>query len=224
MDVMDAKQRDVYYRKWCRWLVRIEADVNALLLNRAIAQGVQDILRANTALPPSRFVGWMSAAYGRAQASGVRRHAVADRYGRDYSLAALLVDIRDHPEVLSRQRFKRKYANKTIFVKATADADFDDLVGPGCDHPSASRVERDLVRLRVRARKIKRYVDTHVAHYDRRRLRIPPSFDELDEALDFLGELCRRYHYLMFAIDRVPFEANIIDHWTAIFELPWIEI
>lgn len=218
---MKASQRSTVYKKWLRWIEKIDNDITTLFADRAIWRGVQDILRSNSDLPSSYFTDWMAGGYARSQAVGIRRQATYDRRGRDTSLAALVADIKRHPEVLSRERYVRKYRQGDPFLVKIGHQDFDKLAGKGRSHPTKDQIDRDIKKLQRAAHRIKRYVDTHVAHYDRRPQRKVPTFRGLDEALDALGGVFRKYNSLLRAQARARMEPTFQYDWTVIFTLAW---
>ncbi len=97
------------------------------------------------------------------------------------------------PELLTRTWFVAKYPTG---MEAVAEATFDDLAGPGRPHVDASSIRNDLAKLGHIAKKVKVYVDQHVAHAAATPTANVPTYAELVSASDAFDSLLRRY-YLM---------------------------
>jgi hypothetical protein len=225
LDVLHGRQRldpappDSKVEKWRRWLKEIDGEITTMWLNRDVWKTVNQLVSDNPILPPSHFFEFMAQTYATAQAAAVRRQAeVSDRV---VSLGTLLTEIAGDPQRLTRQRFVGAY---DWGMQWMGDEAFDErFAGPGADDIDPGRVADDLVRLNEAAMRIKGYVDQHVAHYDRsRRLDEIPTFDNLDTAIDVLGDLLRRYILLLEQADRAMIAPVPQYDWLGPFRVPWL--
>lgn len=228
VDDMDAKlgikhtsppPADSKIDKWQRWLSQIDLEITTIFQNRAVWRTVNNIVAANPSLPPSHFFEYMAQTYVTSQAAAVRRQAEIDT--RVVSLGILLREIATEPERLSRRWYVSQYPKGTQWMGHEHFT--KELAGPGCDHLDPAKVQADLKVLADSTAPIKRYVDQHIAHYDRsRRLDQIPTFNDLDEAIDVLGRLLKRYLLLLRQADRDPIEPVPQYDWVAPFRVPWI--
>lgn len=213
-------RRDSKVDKWCRWLDAIDQEVTTIWLNRTVWQGLNEIVRQNGRLPASHFLEFLAQTYVTSQAAAIRRQAEAD-LSRVVSLGGLLTEIAEEPQLLSRALYVwRRPPGEQWLGHRTFDEEF---AHPGDDHIDPSRVCADKTRLEGAAAPIKRYVDHHIAHYDRKRkLEEIPTFPDLDAAIDTLGLLLQRYLLLLKGLDRDQVAPAIAYDWTAPFRVPWI--
>ena len=67
-------------------------------------------------------------------------------------------------------------------------------------------------------------MDKRLAHYDRGAININNiTFEEIDESIDFLEKLLKRYYYLIRAIDKKHIlPESLSDDWTVIFGERWL--
>ena len=157
-------RRDSRYEKWCRWLKEIDRELTDVYLNRALWRAVNEIVRAKPDMPPSHFFDLQALNYSTAQAVAVRRQAeVSDRV---VTLGRLLKDIFDFPEVLTRQRYVALYPWGRQYF---GDLYFNKWAGEGGNHVDPANVWSDLDDLYQKCEGVRRYVDTRLAHAERRR-------------------------------------------------------
>jgi hypothetical protein len=211
------------FQRWQQWIEEICNQVTSLFAFRHIYKVVRQIVVSNPRLreTPSIFWWWLDYAYGTTMLIGLRR--LVDRSKEAISLYRLLDDIRKHPEALSRERYRRlleSLRKQQDDVVQTANAVFDELCGRGKPHIDPKSVDEDLTRLDEAARKVRELADKRVAHYDQKSPQSLPTHKDIDECLDLIGEIVRKYHRLMKGgvITLMPV---IADDWTAIFKIPW---
>ncbi|MGH7431166.1 MAG: hypothetical protein ACREI5_05045 [Candidatus Methylomirabilales bacterium] len=215
---MDA---DSVYNKWNDWLSTIYSDIQGVLINRHIFREVQQIIRANPKIQiDSSFFEWMVNVYAAAAVIGVRRQLDEDQ--DSISFARLLGEIMASPKVLSRERFVALYKGSVIPNKY-AHHDFDKFSGPGGSYVDPVPVQADLSTLRQKAARIRKYANKRIAHFDKSDFKHLPTYADLDESLDYLEALLKKY-LLLF---RAEGHGSIVPvwqyDWKEIFRLPWIE-
>ncbi len=224
------------FQRWQQWIEEICDQVAYLFVFRHIYKVVRQIVASNPHLrkEPNIFWWWLDYAYATTMLMGLRR--LGDRSKEVISLYRLLDDIRNHPKVLSRERYRRlreslwKQPNVVsnalvrqtakMTVSQKANEVFDELCGHGKPHIDPKVVEEDLKRLDEAMKKVRELADKRLAHYDRKPPQRQPTHKDIDECLDLISEILRKYHRLMKGgdISLMP----VINHdWTAIFKIPW---
>jgi hypothetical protein len=100
--------------------------------------------------------------------------------------------------------------------------EFDHFSGAIGNHVDSKIVKQHLDKLEEKAKKIKNFAIKRVAHFDQHDFEDFPTFGELDEILDYLEDILKKYVLLLHGIggDIVP---SFNYDWKAIFRKPWIE-
>ncbi|HET6203295.1 MAG TPA: hypothetical protein VFI25_10890 [Planctomycetota bacterium] len=211
---------NLLFSKWDMWLEAIYADLLGLAVKRHIYREVGGIIERNRKIQiESSFYDWLAEVYATAMAVGVRRQVDRDR--DSISMVNLLLAIEASPTVLSRTRYLSHF-EPTSYDLERGNREFDRLAGSG--HPSVDpdTIARDRSILGQKAEGIVRYVNRKIAHRDRRNLDRLPTFAELDDCLEYLFELVKKYLLLFRCATFEVLPVWQFD-WTAIFRQPWIE-
>jgi hypothetical protein len=221
LPITSPAQRYRVYRRWRRWLARIRAEITRLAIDRHIYKEVLAIVRANPAVreAPGDFLAWMRRLYIESTTITLRR--LVDRDKRTISFVRLMSEIADHPEVLSRDRFVRLYPPH--LRERVAHHDFNRFCRPGAMHVGRSIINGHQRRLGQAQRRLRNYVNRHVAHADRRPMRWPPTFEELDVFLDLLEELLTEYVLLLEGKSLSDILPVPQYDWKAPFRVAWIQ-
>ena len=207
---------DERFEKWGEWILVIHEDVENAILNRHIRQEVAAIINANPRIQrPSAFYEWMAAIYSDSGLMAVRRQL--DRDKQSISLARLLGEIVANPHVLSRERFISRYPPE--FQKGAHDT-FDRYVASGANHINPAIVQTELDNLYKKTQDVERCGTKRVAHFDRKGPKNIPTFQELDDALEFIHELRVKYFFLLRAVTYR--EPVWLYDWKKIFREPWM--
>jgi len=210
---------DNRFDKWNKWLDVIYSEITSLSVNRNIFWEVQDIIKNNPKIQkPSSFYEFLGSVYVVSALMGVRRQVKIDK--DSISFARLLKEICDTPEVLSRNRFVALY--KGSRVEQFADGDFDKFAGKARSHVDPDLVNLDLKELKAKAQKCEKYADQRVAHFDKGALKNIPTFTDLDDCIDFLEELMKKYYLLFRAPSLVSILPEYQYDWKAIFKEQWL--
>ena len=211
---------DELIKKWDEWIGRIYTDIQKLLIMRHIFVEVQKIIKANPRIhQESSFYSWMSDVYVAAATMGVRRQV--DNDSQSISLVRLLEEIKKNPEVLTRKWFVALYTDPGIRA-LIADRDFDRFAGTIGTHVDPSFVEADIVALKSKAKNLERYATKLVAHLDKKGPTTIPTFHDLEECVDFMEELLKKYLLLLRADCYTQILPTWQYDWQAIFREPWI--
>ena len=214
---------DSKIEKWRRWVEDdelIQSDILSMNLHRATFREVMKIAQ-EAELPESYFWGYMRETYAATQAVAIRRQA--EVRSRVISLGTLLSEIEADAHRLTRKFWCGMWESDE-HEQLVANRQFDDHMAgeAGGDHLNPSIPATDLETLTQKAESVKKYVDEHLAHADARR--DPPSatFDDIDGALDTIGELFTKYVGFLTASTWTMLEPAIQHNWKAIFMRPWL--
>ena len=182
-------------------------------------QRVGKIIRANGNLPPSYYWDFMRDTYGATVAMAVRRQAESS--DRVISLGRLIAEIEADPSRITRKVFLEIWPEDDHqFGGNQFDTMFAGSAGTHVD-PTIPRA--DLRALESSARSVKRWADQYVAHVDAKPSKTSgPTFNDIDKAVDQIGDLFGRYSVLLHAADYVSLVPEIQHDWTAIFKEPWM--
>jgi hypothetical protein len=200
--------------RWQDWLGQINNDLSAVYLYRAIWTIMAQTIDGNLTIPRTPVVGMIASNYATSQAVAVRR--LADRGKDAISFARLLIEIIASPAALTAR--SALPAGEMVDILAW-ERRFAAGVPGG--HVDPTLLERDLVALAAAAESIKKHVDRTVAHRDKRGLATMPTFMDLNEAIDHLGELSRKCELLLHMADRLPMPVVLGDVMDA-FSVPWV--
>jgi len=208
------------YQKWSKWLDTVYSDITNLSRYSHIFWEVQEIIQNNSKIQkPSSFYEFLGQSYIAYVLIGIRRQIKIDR--DSISFARLLKEIIDTPEILSRERFIEHYQGTPI--KHHADEDFDKFAGCRGKHVDPSIVKKDLEKLQQTAKILEDYADKMIAHLDKRKPAVVPTFKDVDECIDFLEKLLKKYHLLIKCEALTSILPSYLYDWKAVFYEPWIQ-
>lgn len=216
----DTSAADGLYEQWMHQLEEVHVDLRTLAMNRHVWWSLQTAIRENGELPPSYLFEYLRDTYAHSQAIGIRRQVdVSSGRNEVATLTDLLTKIRDNAGIVTLERFSSLYTDD--FMREYAASDFARVAGGG--ELSSATVEEDLQRIKSGTKRVKKYVNKRLAHYEAIPSgRMPsPSFKDLDDALNVLEEVFRRYYFLFAAADLrlLPtFQYDLL----APLRVPWI--
>ena len=204
----------------------IKRDVLMTFHHRQIWEGIAEIIREHGSLPDSAF--WRSRVdvYARSQAMRVRGQA-SDLRKDVASLARLVQGVAKHPGALTADWWWSLWGSDDGMDQAFARRQWESEYGSEArpDRFDRERARKDFQELQAAAAKVKKYVDTHVAHS---KLNATPAdaeltLNEIHEAIDVVGETYRRYYSLFTAASWHELAPVIQHDWEAPFRVRWIE-
>jgi len=208
-----------------KWLDIIKENVTEAVINQHIFWEMQDIIRHNPQLQktPSAFYQWMGAAFVHSSALAVRREV--DRDPKSVSLVRFLTEVRDRPDLVSREYHRSLYDR--LGDKELADdlarRTYDRHVGASATALDQNTVQQEIDSLQKTSKIIRHYANRAVAHYDTRGLSEPvPSFADLGECLRVLETLVLRYMLLLKGASQSTLLPTFMYDWKAIFRIAWI--
>ena len=218
LERVSVREEDIF-RKWDRWLEVIYKDIQGVLINRHIFWEVQRIIDLNPKIQiNSAFYSWMANVYAIAAVMGVRRQT--DKSEDSVSLVNLINEIMDHPEIISRERYVSSY--KSISHQ-TAHRHFDNIVGPGRQYINPQTIKDEIETLGEKADKIRKLANRRIAHRNKSDIKHLPTYAEIDDALDYIETLIRRYLLIFRSVTPLRILPVFTYDWMRIFRYPWIE-
>jgi hypothetical protein len=205
--------------KWVRWLEEIKQQVYSAMESRLIYRETSEIIQANITLPKeSAFYGRLQLWYAESALMAVRRQAKID--SQAISLARLMREIQQSPELINREYWVSLF--KGYVIEDLADGMFDRIAGVGAAHIDPIGVEKDLADLRQLVATCETWADKRVAHFDTGHAPKPPTYQELDDALDVIGRMLQKYHNMVTA-DAIAYTTpQILHNWKRVFEHAWL--
>jgi hypothetical protein len=208
------------YKKWNGWLDVLGNEVINLYTQRHIYNEVRKILEENPKVQePDDFFFWVSVWYSSSMAVAIRK--LADNDKNSISFRNLLEGVRNNPRVVSRARFKQLFVDGN-YREFLADADFDRYIGNGNEYINLSVVQNEVDELVLKTSKLKHYVDKRIAHHDKAEFTAIPKYSDLDEAIDFLGSLYKRYFLIFRCASHDDLLPNWGYDWKKVFRYPWL--
>jgi hypothetical protein len=163
--------------------------------------------------------------YVDSQAAAIRR---LHDPNANISLSSLLLSIRAHATTVTRQQYLLLWPQLRApegdphgtFARMANDT-FDNFAPNGGPHVDVDVVNDDLAELREAARGVSRWADENVAHLGRVST-VQVTFEELDQAVNTLGELLTKYYNLLTAKALMNVTPTIQDNWTSPFREAWL--
>lgn len=214
---------DPKYEKWTKWIDIIYWEVVNLVNKRQCFRELQDVIRQNPNIQkPCSFWTFCDHAYIAYSVMACRRQIKAQK--DSISLKGLLEEIIETPHAMSRECYINLYPED---IRDEADQILARcFLGECKDHIDPIIVQRDLCELKSHggnSGKLEEFADRVFAHRDKRESKIP-TFKELDDCIDTLEKLTRKYRLLIKALDAGEslIIKSIEDYSKEIFCQPWI--
>jgi hypothetical protein len=205
--------------KWIRWLKVVHDEIQQLVMAKDTFWEVQEMIKANKKIQkPSSFYQYLGNTYVSHSVIGMRRQLKVD--SQSISLARLLTEMAETPEVVSRKYYKALYEGSVVVD--FADKDFNKFAEPGAPHISKGMVLEDLKKLRDAGHKLEEYADRRVAHRDKRDVKAPPRFKDGDAFIELLDKLYVKYHLMFHASWMDSLMPTYQYDWKEVFREPWI--
>lgn len=221
---------DQVHEKWAGWLKVIYPHVTNLFLDRTIWREVRDALMADGEATSDTFLASYTRQYVGASAIAVRRLADPNAKANDsHSIGALIEDIHKHPAVMTRERWTKRDRepdprpgaddNMLKILSRNYDSTFGDRSG-GLD---VGKVAADLATLKSRSEAVAAFASRTVAHIDRRGMKQLPTFDDLDDSIDVVGDMYKRYYLLIDGASLLDVAPAIQHDWKQPLRRPLFE-
>lgn len=209
-----SSQDDTLYQKWQTWLDVLDEQILNLHGQRKIYTDVLEMVQTNPPIQEGNvFFSWVAVWYCSSMSVGVRKQSDNDKDSISYR--RLLEGIKSNPRVISRTRFKNSFVDGN-YSEWDANLCFDQIVGPGLEYLDLNIVQNEIDELAAKTSKLTTYVNKRVAHHDKNEFTAVPKFTDLNDAIDHLGNLHRRYHGI--------FRCLSLDHLTPTFMYDWTKV
>jgi hypothetical protein len=102
-------------------------------------------------------------------------------------------------------------------MRRFGERDFQGNWGTGT-HPSKRRLKSDRTQLTNMCRRIRRVVNRHIAHNDRRAQPVRLDFTTIDDAIDGVWNLTARYNMLL---RRRDVATPVLPQFADVFDIAW---
>ncbi|MDD5593680.1 MAG: hypothetical protein PHG97_02920 [Candidatus Margulisbacteria bacterium] len=220
------------YVKWQQWFDIIYKEIQELLVYRNVFMEVKNIIKANPKIQESSsFYDFLDIAYIAFATMSVRRQIKNDK--DSISFARLLSEMQRHPKIMSKERFAAMYKMSSDegrgvpalrkHLENRVQKAFRKYSDESRNYFNPKIADRDLQYLRMTVKKIEDFADRRIAHCDKRSRKTLASYKNLDDSIDFLENLVRKY-YLLFHADALISVLPFYQYdWKQIFKHPWIE-
>lgn len=213
-----ANQNDELYLKWDEWLNTLTNEIDNLHAQREMFNDVQEIIRNNSLIKPNHFLHNMAMWYSSFMAVTIRK--LADTHSNAISYRRLLECIKSNPRFINRTHFINSFVDGN-YTTHIANVDFDYYAGAGNEYLDIGTIDKEIKELVQKTETLKDYVDIRVAHNDKKELKTFPTFNDLNDAIDYLVGLHIKY-YAIFRCVEPTFPAVDFSNWKEIFYFPWI--
>ncbi len=231
--------------KWLEWMEKIHNDIQALVQDANMFWEIQDIIRANSRIQrPNAFYSYLARTYLSHALAGIRRQTELQK--DSISFVRLLDEIAKNREVLSRDYFNSRHPHSNgpdldqVVGKAGLEAvgivdtsqlkeiikmdDFASYADASGTYICPQMVKDDKARLESKAKILAEFVDRRIAHWDKRKPKVVPTFEELDDCIKLLDQTYVKYHFLFHAESIDTLMPTYQYEWKSIFCEPWLKV
>jgi hypothetical protein len=209
---------DALYEKWLGWFEQVANETHTLFLYRDYWRGLAEMTQANPEIPASTIFYALGVWYAATQATSVRRQLDSDP--RSVSFRNLLEDMAAHPEVMSRERHLGIWGDADW--ETLANENYDEFAGSGNNMIDPARTRADIDRLKYIVDPIVTFVNKVIAHTDERQRTSAPTYNELNAAIDEIGEMLKKYSSLLTASIALVEPVHQAD-WRQAFSVAWLK-
>jgi len=186
--------------KWIKWLSVIEDEISELTIGKHIYWQIWQILKANETTHKNLVLfHYLNNSYVSYAVMGIRRQVKIDK--QSISLARLLEEIKVSPTLISRKYFVSLYTDRDV-----AHVQFNEFSRSKYIHIDPDLVQEDIEELKKYSNNSETLADQRLAHRDKRNISALPKFKELEDCLETLEILVRKYHFIFHAqhLDVLP--------------------
>ena len=209
------------FLKWNKWIDIIREEITNLSVNRHIFREVQEIIKSNEKIQkPNSFYEYFGNTYAISVVMGIRRQVKIDK--QSISFAGLLKQISEKPKIISYVWYVSLYG-RDKWSRERGEKDFKRFADKSGCYINIDMVKDDLKKLKAKAEKCEQYSDMRIAHFDKRALKNVLTFKDIDDCIDFLEEILKKY-YLIFRADMLLSVLPTWQYdWKEIFTESWIQ-
>ncbi|MBU1118934.1 hypothetical protein KKH43_03575 [Patescibacteria group bacterium] len=210
------------FERWQDWIKEIyEKEILMFVFWRKIHGEVRDIIKKNPKIQkPSVFYDLINWSY--LSSIQIAAYRQLDKHKDCTSLAKLLEEISEAPDSITRGNYIKMWQDK-ILASLVADGEFNQFCDKkGDDSISSSKVRNDLKKLEKRRQVHKEIRHNKLAHYNVKELKEIPFLSDVDDTIELLDELGKKY-YLLLTARNMSSDITVQFNWKEIFHYPWIE-
>jgi len=211
---------DEIFAKWQRWVRQINEQITRLRFRRMLWRGTLELMQS-AEVKDGTYAAFLTGLYVDGQAMGIRRLSTAG--DDEISIGRLLLEITQHPTVISRDRI-RSIPDLTGLDEHDralrlqwADEGFASWVAPGTNVIDIQIPTSDLGQLSDQAKKVVAFANRTVAHLDPRGWDASLTFGELTRAIDTVSDLHARYLLLLTGVAKGMLTPTIQGDWREPF-------
>ena len=215
--------QDDIVAKWVKWLDRINDDITMLHADRQIWREMMNLLQAKEQIPEREFMmSWITQQSVAALAMGIRRQR--DKRTDVISLARLLQEIKDNPDVLTRDRFVEQTCvpSDDEYLRSAMHKTFDRWADGDGANVSPELIQERIDQLDSAVEKIVHHVNKKFAHTDEGEPPTGFTYGELDKAMKEIGDLLVDLHLLLTCASLTSADPTIQVPWRRAFVMPWL--
>lgn len=212
-------------KKWEeKWIPHLNDEVTRLYHHMIIFWRVQEMINSNPDIQKeSSFYTFLARCYVDSAVMGIRRQIKVDR--QSISLAGLLCEIIEHPDLLTREWFFRMcpYSDLPPDDRRCAEMeDFKRFDPSGIGHVDLLVVKRHLDELKELTKVCEKYADKTVAHDDKAQPKVIPKFLDLNNGIDKIQEVFAEYYCLFTGRCWDATRVGMSRECEDIFHVAWI--
>ena len=231
--------------KWLKWMKTIHGEIQTLVQDANMFWEIQDIIRENPRIQkPNAFYSYLARTYFSHAAAGIRRQTELQK--DSISFVRLLDEIAKKPEELTHDYFNSRHPHSNgpnldqVVGKAGLEAvgivdssqpkeiikmdSFASYAEASGAYVCPQMVKDDKTRLESKARILAEFADKRIAHWDKRKLKVVPTFEELDDCIKLLDQTYVKYHFLFHAESIDTLMPTYQYEWKSIFCEPWLKV
>lgn len=212
-------EHDEQWANWCRDFDAAHQDITRLFHNRYVWLAIRDMIgRTGHEIGFNTIVqNWLTTNYAHTLCTGIRRET--DRNPKTSSLNRCVAQLRENPAMATRERYAAALPDRPDMPRHYREQfvnRYDEFVAaPGADHLDITKIETHLAELKAAAETTRAYTNKIIAHREVVTDKpITLRWDELDKALNKVGEVLKHYYKL-----RHP--GSILGNLTPELPLGW---
>ena len=215
--VAPSRDADLVYLKWLCWLERLKFDVIDLHHHRHLWRSMNEALGQSP--DGETFLDHYTRCYVAAAATAVRRLSDPNARRDSITIARLIKDVRSQRQVMTRDRYSLLFDHPEILdgVRSGASAEFDRKWGDASGLVRVEFLTELESKIELHSSKVSAFVDRSIAHIDKRAATMPPTFGDLDAAIDTVGSVLQTCLLLLTAENWAGMTPTIQDDWRAPF-------
>jgi hypothetical protein len=210
---------------WCRSYDDVYQEMLTLFHTRWLWRTIIEMLQHSDVKQYVTVQNYLLRTYVGTVCTAIRREA--DRDSRTTSLARCLQMLIDCPHFSTRTRFRELLDTTTApeLAEERARRGFEQFARSGQETLDVSMIQADLESLQNAAGPVKKYTDKVIAHRENTHggtKRVNVSFDQINDALDVIGDLTKRYYSLRHpGVMLANLTPSMDLNFLTMFQRPW---